>query len=150
MPHATIKTPLEPETTASPVHQIVTPRIWGLWEPQFFGSGTTIVKQNEHHHKPHLYVYADAAIDESRYMRDRYAMCYQLAEYMNGGSRPEWLDDFERTSEVTSKSLAGGSIDAVGPMVDVDPPNCNWQWDDSDDAKNDRARLLDAVFFTSV
>ena len=128
---------------------IVMPRLWGEWEPRFYGSGTTIVALKEHAHKPHLYVYSDSAIDEDRWMRDRYDMCNQLAAFMNGGERPAWLDDIERLTEESAKSLMGASITATGPMVDVDPPKCNWRTDDSDEAKNDRARLMDAVFFAA-
>ena len=124
------------------------PRLFGVWEPAFFGSGTTIVRTDDPR-KPHLYVYADVAVDDDRYMSDRYQMCYQLAEYMNGGERPAWLDDFERTDEYSAASLAGGQIFATGPSIDVDPPNLNWVQDDSDDAKNNRARLMDAVFIPS-
>lgn len=121
-------------------------RLWGVWEPAFYGSGTTIVRLAEHVSKPWLYIYADAAIDETRYMRDRYAMCNSLCEFMNGGERPAWLDDFERQTEETAVALAGGSISATGPMVDVDPPNLNWRTDDRDQAKMDRALLMDVVF----
>ncbi len=132
---------------AAPVEMLVSPRLWGEWQSTFFGSGTTIVQLKEYAHKPHLYIYADSAVDEDRWMRDRYQMCDQLRDYMNGGDRPAWLDDIERLTETEAKSLMGASISAVGPMVDVDPPKCNWHTDDSDDAKNDRARLMDAVFF---
>ena len=120
--------------------------LWGKWEVAFFSSGTTIVRLKEHQHKPNLYIYADAAVDDDRYARDRYAMCYQLRDFMNGGPRPAWLDDFERVSEIEAKSLSGGSITATGPSIDKDPPNLNWVQDDSDDATNDRARLMDFVF----
>lgn len=123
------------------------PRIWGEWEPRFYGSGTTIVALKTHTHKPHLYVYSDSAVNEDRWMRDRYAMCNQLADFMNGGGeRPVWLDDMERINEVSARALTGASIDATGPMIDIDPPNLNWRQDESDEAKNDRARLMDAVF----
>jgi len=125
------------------------PRLWGEWDCAFFGSGTTIVRLKEHQHRPHLYVYSDSTLDEDRWMRDRYAMCYQLRDHMNGGDRPVWLDDIERLTETFAKALTGASISAVGPMVDADPPNLNWVWDESDDAKNDRARLMDAVFFAA-
>lgn len=125
---------------------VAVPRIWGQWEPQFYGSGTTIVVQSVYAHKPWLYIYADSSADDGRYMRDRYAMCKQLTVYMNGGDRPAWLDDFERLNEYEAKSLMGGQLYACGPMLDANPPNCHWVTDESDDAKNDRARLMDALF----
>lgn len=125
------------------------PRIWGEWDPRFYGSGTTIVCLRAERRRPHLYIHADAAIDEDRRQSDRYVMCQQLADFMNGGKRPAWLDDFERTSEIAAKSLAGGSIEAVGPMVDKDPPNLFWVTDESEAAANDRARLMDALFFVA-
>ena len=121
-------------------------RLWGEWTVQFYGSGTTIVCLQKHQHKPHLYIYADAASDESRYMADRFEMCYQLREFMNGGERPQWLDDFDRQSEGYAESLSGAQIQAVGPMVDVDPPNLDWRWDESPQCADDRARVMDVLF----
>ena len=122
-------------------------RLWGEWDCAFFGSGTTIVRLKEYHHKPHLYVYSDSTPDEDRWMRDRYDMCNQLRDFMNGGDHPVWLSDIERLTETTAEALTGASIHAVGPMIDADPPNMHWVTDDSDDSKDDRARLLDALFF---
>lgn len=121
------------------------PRIWGEWKPMFFGSGTTIVLQDEFKHKPHLYVYPDCSIDEARYMRDRYAMCYSLAEFMNGGDRPAWLDDFYRVSENGIESLSGAKTYATGPCIDRNPPRLDWVVDESDECRNDRARLIDVL-----
>ena len=122
------------------------PRLWGEWTPHFYGSGTTIVVLDKYQHKPWLYIYADSATDELRYMRARIGMCHELSEYMNGGERPAWLDDFERLNEYEAKALSGADICATGPMVDSDPPNMNWVSDDSDGAKNDRAKLMDVLF----
>lgn len=124
----------------------ITPRLWGEWAPRFYGSGTTIVGLCGHQHKPHLYIYADSSIDDGRYQRDRMKMCDELADFMNGHARPVWLDDFERTSENCATSLMGGSIDAVGPMVDCDPPKLHWVRDETDEASDDRARLMDVLF----
>lgn len=129
------------------LHRVVMPRLWGEWGSQFFPSGTTIVALRNGMRKPHLYVFADSSADDDRYQRDRYVMCDQLAAYMNGiGQRPAWLDDMERVSEVKAVSLHGASVSATGPCIDIDPPRLNWREDDSDEAKNDRARLLDALF----
>jgi hypothetical protein len=66
---------------------------------------------------------------------------------MNGvGKRPAWLDDMERVSETKAVSLTGASVSATGPCIDIDPPRLNWQEDDSDESKNDRACLLDVLF----
>ena len=118
---------------------------WGEWEPQFFPSGTTVVSLKGRHRKPNLYIYADVGIDEDRTQRDRYEMCRQLADFLNGGDRPDWLTDFHRLGEVRLDSLAGASISATGPSVDRDPPNLDWVQDDSREAQRDRARLIDYV-----
>ncbi len=133
--------------TRNMVEPQVIPRLWGEWEPQFFQSGTTVLALRSAARKPHLYVHADSSYDEDRYQRDRYVMCDELAAFMNGvGKRPAWLDDMERVSEVKAVSLAGASVRATGPSIDIDPPRLNWREDDSDEAKNDRARLMDALF----
>jgi len=122
------------------------PRLWGEWESRFYGSGTTIVVLKSRSHRPHLYIYADSSSSESRYQGDRIAMCEQIADFLNGDTRPAWLDDFDRATETFADTLTGASIQAIGPMLDIDPPNLIWKWDDSEDAKSDRAKLLDTLF----
>lgn len=126
--------------------RIINPRLWGEWEPAFFGSGTTLVRLKEYDHKPYIYVYASVGLDDDRSQSDRYPMCQQIADYMNGGDAPRWLDDFIRIGDATAKSLCGGQIFAVGPSIDNDPPNLNWVQDDSDQAVYDRAKLMDVLF----
>lgn len=121
------------------------PRLWGEWQPQFYGSGTTIVVLRAPVHKPYLYVCADVAADEDRTQSQRYLMCRELAAYMNGGERPKWLDDMERVSETQLKSLSGADISATGPLVDRDPPKLLWVQDESDQAVYDRAKLMDVL-----
>lgn len=123
-------------------------RLWGVWDCAFFGSGTTIVQLKGGAFKPHLYVIADAAVDERRYMRDRYAMCDQLRDFLNGGSRPTWLDDFFRASPISLESLAGAKLFATGPSIDADPPKCFWVQDESPRARLDRESLINAIWET--
>ena len=125
---------------------VLQPIIWGEWQPSFYPSGTTIVSMRDSSRKPHLYVYADWVEDEDRSDRNRMLMCHELADFMNGGKRPDWLDDMERISLVQAISLYGGSIEAVGPMVDQDPPNLFWITDPSEESADNRAKLMDAVF----
>ena len=125
-------------------------RLWGEWKPEFYGSGTTIVVQRSVPHKPHLYLYADATPDEDRSQRDRYEMCYQIADYMNGGEAPTWLNELDRISEAYSEALTGAKIFATGPCIDKDPPRLHWVQDESDEAVNDRARLMDVLFGVGV
>lgn len=120
---------------------------WNIvkWQARYYGSGTTNVTccvPGE----PWLYVYGPKDEDEDRQQSNRYPMCEQLAAWLNGGERPKWLDDMERQTETLAVGLDGSSIEAVGPMIDAAPPNLHWVTDDSDDAKNKRARLLDQVF----
>ena len=128
-------------------------RLWGQWEPQFYGSGTTLVRLKFFEgcgKYPHLYIYADSAINETRYMQDRYEMCKQLAAFLNGANHPIWLDDFTRNTESNAKSLSGGSITATGPSYEKIKGSGNWFIDESDEAKNNRARLLDVLFSISI
>lgn len=123
------------------------PRLWGEWHVRSYHSGTMNVEIKSLLRKPWLYVFADHAADEDRQQRERYQMCEQLAAFLNGGARPAWLADMIRTSGTVAVSLAGASISAIGPVIDRDPPNLDWVDDESDDAKDDRARLMDALFF---
>jgi hypothetical protein len=118
-----------------------------MWEVQWFPSGTQIVRDTENP-QPHFYVYGPGGADESESDRNRHAVCRSLADYLNGGERPAWLDDMERVTEAYAVSLDHTRITATGPSVDIDPPNCDWRLDDSDDAKNARARLMDRLFLT--
>jgi hypothetical protein len=115
------------------------------WKPQFFGSGTCIVTSLEAK-KPHLYVYGPRNDDDGQCQRDRMKMCYQLADFLNGGDRPAWLDDMERRSEDACDDLDGSSIRATGPSIDRNPPALDWWEDGSDEANSNRARLMDRLF----
>ena len=120
------------------------------WIVTTYGSGTTTVslRRAKPIREPWLYVYGpnNPERDEDRYYRDRQKVCQDVCDYLNGGSRPAWLDDLERTTEIHAESLDGTSISACGPMFDADPPHLNWRTDESDDAKNARARIMDLVF----
>lgn len=111
------------------------------WKPQFFGSGTCVVQRS--YNEPWLYVYGPANPDEAKYVRDRMQLCYDLAAYLNGGSRPAWLADMDRISEREAIDLDGTSVTATGPLYDADPPRLVWrERGDDDDA---RARLMDRL-----
>lgn len=127
-----------------------------MWEVRAYASGTMTVQDMEAPTKtfkygvldlsPWFYVYGPGNEDEDQWMRDRWKVCEDLCDYMNGGQRPAWIDDMERISEVEAIALDGTSITATGPMVDRDPPNCNWDQDRSVEAVNARARLMDRLF----
>lgn len=112
------------------------------FELQCFESGTMIVTDGTW---PHCYVYGPRNDDEDQGVRDRFKVCEDIRDYLNGGERPKWLDDLERTSEESASDLDGTSITATGPMIDRDPPNCLWVFDDSEKAKDARARLMDRL-----
>lgn len=115
-----------------------------LWKPRFFGSGTCIVTDDSKR-GPWLYVYGPASDDEGQWMRNRMTMCGELADYLNGGKRPTWLDDLERVSETRAVDLDGTGISAVGPMVDRNPPKLDWAQDDSEEAQDARRRLMNKL-----
>lgn len=128
-------------------------RIWGEWIPHIAGSGSSSVRLANVPNKPHIFVYKlmDAAVDEDRLFRDRALMVDELAKFMNGGPRPAWLDDFERTGEDRACSLTGEFIEANSPLVEWFFPDgkfSTWKSDTSEEAKNDRARLMDVLFLT--
>ena len=115
------------------------------WQVQCFPSGTHLVRDTNAP-DPHLYVYGPGGEDDSAYEENRYLVCQQLAEFMNGGARPGWLDDLYRVTETHAEALDHTSITATGPSVDIDPPNLDWRQDNSEDAHNARARLMDRLF----
>ena len=113
------------------------------WQPQYFQSGTCIVTDNTA--GPWLYVCMTNPTDLEN-QRDRMLACEQLADFLNGGTRPAWLDDMRRPKEDEIIGADGASIRATGPMYDRDPPNLNWDERDDDEAKNARARLIDRLW----
>lgn len=119
------------------------------YEPHSYHSGTCVVMPNEAK-QPWLYVYGPVNPDEGKRHRQRFAMCRELADFLNGGVRPTWLDDMERKSETEATDLDGSSIVATGPMIDRDPPKCSWCDDESDAAKAARARLMDRLFLSEA
>ena len=99
---------------------------------------------------PHFYIYGPNNPDESIRERERQQCCIDVRDYMNGGVRPEWLDDLYRVGETQTEAADGTSVDVVGPFVDADPPNLVWVFDESQDARDARARLMDRLLSQEV
>lgn len=95
--------------------------------------------------RPWLYIYGPGEPDDGQ--SNRYKVCEDVRDYLNGRiPRPKWLDDLQRTSEEKAEGIDRTSIRATGPMIDINPPWCHWEEDNSVDAKNARARLMDHLF----
>ncbi len=75
--------------------------------------------------------------------RMREVVAEKLAKLLNG----ETIEaSFKRTGEDTA-IIDGIPISAEGPSIDINPPNCFWQQDPSETARNARARLMDKITF---
>lgn len=114
------------------------------WKHEVYGSGTQIVTRNDG--GPHFYIYGPLSDNETQDYRNRSQVCKDVCDFLNGGDRPEWLDDMHRPDEYSAKDLDGTQIYATGPMYDANPPKGNWRQDDSDEGKNARARLMNLLF----
>jgi hypothetical protein len=113
------------------------------WLVQCYPSGTMVVVKAG---GPWLYVYGPGGENEEQYNANRRQCCKDLANFLNGGDRPAWLNDLRRHSEDYASDLDGTSIAATGPMYDADPPKLLWKQDESQEAKDARARLMDRLF----
>ena len=145
----------EKTSSANQTKSIVSER----WECKYYGSGTCIVenalgpkeafKYGVHNLSPHFYIYGPGNPDESKYMRDRVKCCEDIRDFMNGGDRPAWLDDLWRVNESHAEDFDGTKITATGPSFDASPPACDWRQNDTQEAKDARARLMDRLFLSS-
>ncbi len=127
------------------------------WKVKWFQSGTMIV-QNVNGPKepyaygiswlePHFGIRGPGGETEAEQDRNRLQCCHDICDYLNDVKpRPAWLDDMERTDERSAVALDGTSIVAEGPSVDKKPPSCWWVLDESPEACNMRARLMDRLF----
>ena len=104
------------------------------WATRMYTSGTHIVTTGGHH--PHYYVYADK----------RYEVCKQLENYLNGGPRPDWMDQLEihPDTEEACTGPDGIDISAVGPMILPADDNgaLNWIQDYSVGMKHMRKKII--------
>jgi hypothetical protein len=118
------------------------------WMMQTFGSGTMIVTSGEPG-QPHLYIYGPDVNDGKGYdpgtQHNRYQCCRDIETFLNGGPRPRWLDDLTRLREDYAEDVDGTSITAV-LLVDRNPPTMDWWTNESDEACDKRARLMDRLF----
>ncbi len=140
---------------AASMHPIVIER----WQCEYFQSGTCIVSNANcrkepfaygvHSLDPYFYIYGPSNENEDKSQRDRMKCCEDIRDYLNGGERPKWLDDLRRVSENHAEDLDGTMITTTGPSVDRDPPKCFWVQDNSQEAKDARARLMDRLFLSS-
>jgi len=115
-----------------------------VWEHKLYGSGTQVVSQNDCN-EPHLYVYGPRLLSDKECCHERSAVCQDLRDFLNGGERPDWLDDLERISEDELRGVDGTSIRSTGPMYDCDPPKLNWKECADEGSQAKRARLIDRV-----
>lgn len=120
-------------------------RLWGNWKIISWKSGNVIVHQKELPNKPWLSVYADPLPSDHDQAKNRLEMCKQLADWLNGGKRPIWLDDFERLKDDYLISLTGAEIFATGPVLSFKSSKTFWELDDSKKAKEERKLLLDIL-----
>ena len=130
------------------------------WECVYYQSGTCVVKDRSAPHvefqygtrclEPWFYIYGPQGANDSETARNRYKVCEDIRDYMNGGPRPAWLDDLNRTTESYAEDLDGTKILTTGPMVDGNPPACDWVQDESQDAKDARARLMDRLLRPAI
>ena len=128
------------------------------WQCEYFGSGTCIVSNANskeepfaygvHSLEPHFYIYGPNSKSDDKRQRDRMKCCEDIRDFMNGGDRPQWLDDMRRVSEEHAEDLDGTMITATGPSIDTDPPKCFWVKNNSQEAKDARARLMDRLFLS--
>lgn len=110
-----------------------------------YGSGTQVVTSHEPG-TPWLYVYGPSSDDDSARVQNRFRVCEDLVEFLNGGERPAWLDDMHRVSESCIEDYDGTHISATGPMVDATGSLC-WRQCDSQQSQDARARLIDRLMF---
>lgn len=113
-----------------------------VWAVRSFQSGTVIVDR-QHGHLPHYYVhgyYVHRASEAARYR-----VAEQLRDWLNGGERLVWMDNAYRDSETRLTHEDGFAITATGPMVDREPGAGDWVENDSREAKDARARLIDQL-----
>lgn len=118
------------------------------WSHQCYSSGTQVVTSNQPD-TPWFYIYgpgAGGAFDsEAERDRNRFAMCEDLAAFLNGGERPAWLDDMHRICETELVGLDGSKIFMVGPTRSAPEHPYGWEYRDDPDALAMQARLIDRL-----
>jgi len=120
-------------------------RLWGSWKVISWKSGNVIVHQLDVPNKPWISVYADPLPSEHDQAKNRIEMCNQIAEWMNGGKKPLWLDDFERLSSDYLISLTGAEIFATGPILSLKSVSKFFELDDSEKSREERKILIDVL-----
>ena len=115
-----------------------------VWNVRCYHSGTINVEPPQR--GPWLYVFGPGEVDGDSYS-NRFAVAESLCAFLNGGPRPAWLCDMKRVAENELGDFDGTRIIATGPMIDKRPPTCWWVQDDSSDAHDARARLIDSIGF---
>jgi hypothetical protein len=73
-------------------------------------------------------------------------ICKQLRDFLNGGARPEWLDELQWIPPHKLMRPDGFTITVEGPLYDSDPPNLFWKQREDEEAKRARTKLLEELF----
>lgn len=114
------------------------------WRVNSYLSGTVTV-QDQTNPDIWLYIFGPGLPDDDERDRIRHEYARLLAGFLNGGLRPAFLKDMERTSESYLKGVDGSSISACGPMYDKHPPKCWWVQKEDLVSKRRRAALIDLL-----
>lgn len=115
------------------------------WERTIYQSGTQTVSRfgsftGAYYHIGHL-------ADDTEGDGGRSDVGKELANWLNGGEEPWWMDMLFRVSPDTVRTPHGCHIRATGPMVDTaTPPSWGlWEEDDSCEAQIERGLMTDAL-----
>jgi hypothetical protein len=114
------------------------------WWTESYPSGTIIVKSDIPLY-PHYYIWQVPEDNDSNHKRQRVAK--ELTLWLNGIiSKPYWLE-VKEVKGASAVLKSGQLIQAVGPMVDRNPPQLDWTEDDSEFSRRARQKLIDVLYF---
>ncbi len=105
------------------------------WRVNSYQSGSVVVTCQEPT-LPHLYLYAPTGV--------RHETAVDIAEFLNGGVRPKWLDDCERIQDCII-GTDGTKVIATGPFYDCNPPALDWSLCEDAQSKQNRKELIDKL-----
>jgi len=113
------------------------------WEVCSFPSGTVCVRRSGNRAYLDVGLRSVPFMTEDDIQRTKHQMADEICAFANGGDRPAWISDLDRTSECSLLGTQGESIIAMGPVYDAQPPRLDWNQCDDIDSQNARARLID-------
>jgi hypothetical protein len=107
-----------------------------VWRVEGYQSGTVVATTGLD--RPWFDVHGPIGLHDAM----KWGIAEDICSYMNGGKRANWFDELRIVGKDKAETVDRVMIYVCGPMIDRNPPGLDWVTDMSEQAIDERERLM--------